>query len=559
MKKRDILNLAPILAVAVVATTGCTKLNENEVSKIFVGTSGTGGVTPGSQLIAAYNDLNTVMHGQDEIFSLQENTTDECLVPTRAGDWDDNGVWRLLHTHTWDATHGQVAQVFTNLGTLEADATTTLALNPSAEQAAEAIFLRSLAQYYYLNLFGQVPYRTVADYNSIGIAPVMQPADAIDSLVANLTAIIPVLDPNNDHSLATPNAARFLLMKTLLNKQWFLNPAHPAAQVASDMQQIYTLGQAIESSAQPMPGPGGSIKLTAYYFDNFGPNNGGFGVTGTGNASNENIFVYGNNGTQTNANGTGNGAIDDRWMMALHYNSWDQNGAYGNAGWNGFSTIAAVYTAFDPTDTRRGNVAYPSANTFGVSPISGLRVGLDSGAQYNEAGVQEMDRRGNLLSFNGNVANIETDVHTLEGDGIRGIKYYPDYANYTGHASNQLAMFRLADVMLMMAEADLSGASGGAADALSIVNTLHNARGAAPLSTISLVNTSNLYDPTTILEERQKELWWESWRREDMIRMGVFLQAWDLKTADVGTTYLLFPIPVTQVVANPNLKQNPGY
>jgi hypothetical protein len=44
-----------------------------------------------------------------------------------------------------------------------------------------------------------------------------------------------------------------------------------------------------------------------------------------------------------------------------------------------------------------------------------------------------------------------------------------------------------------------------------------------------------------------------------MIRMGVFLIAWDLKTADVGTTYLLFPIPVTQVVANPNLKQNPGY
>jgi len=170
-----------------------------------------------------------------------------------------------------------------------------------------------------------------------------------------------------------------------------------------------------------------------------------------------------------------------------------------------------------------------------------------------------MDRRGNLLSFLEPVANIETDVHTLEGAGIRGIKYYPDYANYTSHPSNQLAIFRFADVLLMEAEADVSGASGGTGEALTKVNQIHTARGAAPLSSISLVNTANLYDGTTILSERQKELWWESWRREDMIRMGVFLQAWDLKTADVGNTYLLFPIPVTQVVANPNLKQNPGY
>jgi hypothetical protein len=41
--------------------------------------------------------------------------------------------------------------------------------------------------------------------------------------------------------------------------------------------------------------------------------------------------------------------------------------------------------------------------------------------------------------------------------------------------------------------------------------------------------------------------------------MGVFLSAWNLKPADIGITYLLFPIPVAQLVANPNLKQNPGY
>ena len=553
MKKKNILILGQMLVLAALVATSCSKLNENEISKVYVGGS-SGSVSAAAQLITAYNDLNTVMHGQDEIFSLQENTTDECLVPTRAGDWDDNGVWRLLHTHTWDATHGQVQQVFSNLGTLEADATTALALNPSTEQAAEATFLRSLAQYYYLNLYGQVPYRTVPNYNTINAAPVMTPAQAVDTLVQNLTTIIPQLNPNNDHSIATPDAARFLLMKTLLNKQWFLNPIKPAAQAAADMQEIYTLGQAIETSGMTVNGH--ALGLTPTYFDNFGPNNGGF-RSGAGGVSYENIFVYGNNGTATNANGTANGGIDDRWMMALHYNSWDQKAP--NAGWNGFSTIAEVYTAFDPNDTRKGNVPYPAANVHGVSGISGLNVGLDSGQQFNENGDTIFDRRGNALSFLEPVANIETDVHTLEGAGIRGIKYYPDYAQYNGTTSNQLAIFRYADVLLMMAEADLSGASGGAGDALAIVNALHAVRKAAPLSTISLVNTSNLYDPTTILEERQKELWWESWRREDMIRMGVFLQSWELKSADVGTTYLLFPIPVTQVVANPNLKQNPGY
>ncbi len=544
--KRYKLNGFHLLLLAAVVATSCTKLHENEQNKLVIGNGGS--ANAGTQLIAAYNDLNTVMHGQDEIFSLQENTTDECLVPTRAGDWDDNGVWRVLHAHAWDATHGQVQQVFSNLGILESDATTVLALSPTTEQAAEATFLRSLAQYYFVNLFGQVPYRTVANYNTINASPVMTPAQAIDTLVSNLTGIIPQLS-QTDHSYATANAARFLLMKVLLNKQWFLNPSKPAAQVAADMEEVRTLGQAITG-----------YTLTTNYFDNFGPNNGGFGAPGTGGQSTENIFVYGNNGTATNANGTGNGAIDDRWMMALHYNSYDQGGNYGSAGWNGFSTIADVYTAFDPADTRRGNVAYPTANVHGVSPISGLRVGLDSGAQMNELGVQEMDRRGNLLSFQGPVANTETDLHTLEGAGIRGIKYYPDYANYTSHASNQLAIFRYADVLLMEAEADVSGASGGTGEALSIVNTqIHTARGAAPVANVSLVNTGNLYDPTTILEERQKELWWESWRREDMIRTGVFLSAWNLKTADVGITYLLFPIPVAQLVANPNLKQNPGY
>ncbi|MDP4215712.1 MAG: RagB/SusD family nutrient uptake outer membrane protein [Bacteroidota bacterium] len=547
-------NKFSMLVAVLAVSAGCTKLNEGLKSSFPYNPSG-GTASAGGVLTSAYGDLSGLFHNQDQVFSLEENTTDECLVPTRGGDWDDNGVWRVLHAHAWDATHGQAASVFSNLGTLESDATTVLASNPSAEQAAEATFLRSFAQFYFLDLYGQVPYRTVPRYNTVDAAPVMTPAQAIDTLVNNLTGIIGALNPANQHYQVTPDAARFLLMKVLLNKQAFLNRQTPAAAVQADMEQVRTLGMAILGG---ITYPSAKYPLTASYFDNFGPNNGGFGVPGTGGQSSEIIFSYANNGTATNPNGTGNGGITARWMMGLHYNSWDKTGVYGGAGWNGFSTIADLYNSFDATDTRKGNVPYPAPNGAGVSPISGLNVGLAAGQQKNEAGQNITDRKGNPLVFAPTVNLVETNVATLEGDGIRVMKYYPDYAHYTSTASNQLVFFRAADVWLMIAEADLNGASGGSAEALSIVNKVHATRGAAPLAALTLVNKGNLYDATTLLAERQKELYFESWRRQDLIRFGVFLQPWALKTAD-DPKYLLFPIPATQLIANPNLKQNPGY
>src|ERR1700761_5926773 len=228
MKHRS--NKLSALALMLIASAGCTKLNES-LPKQFEFSASSGTATPGGVLVKAYNDMNStnLFFGQDQLFSLEENVTDECLVPTRGGDWDDNGVWRTLHTHAWDATHGQSQTVFSNLGTLESDATTVLALNPSAEQAAEATFLRSLAQFYLLDLYGQVPYRTVPNYNTVDAAPVMTPAMAIDTLVTNLTNIIPALTSTNNYD-ATADAARFLLMRVLLNKQAFLNRQSPAAQ-----------------------------------------------------------------------------------------------------------------------------------------------------------------------------------------------------------------------------------------------------------------------------------------------------------------------------------------
>ena len=536
------LNKFLIVCIGSVSLMACTKLHETLQSSIDNG--GGASTSVQSLLNTAYNDIGTLLVNQDQMFSLQENTSDESLVPTRGGDWNDNGVWRVLHAHTWDVTHAQASTVFLNLGKLESDATTVLAFSPTAEQAAEATFLRCLAQFYYLDLYGQVPYRTVANYNTIDAAPVMQPAAAIDSLVTNLTNIISVLPTNAKTWPANANAARFLLMKVLLNKQVYLNRITPAAAVSADMAQVTALGNTIMTS--------GLYTFNSNYFDIFGPNNGG-SISGYGVPATENIFAYPNNGGAING-GIANVDINARWMMTLHYYSWTlESASNGNGGWNGFSTIADVYNAFDATDTRRGNVAYPT-----VTALSGLKVGMLEGQQYDQNGVARYDRKGNLLIFTPEVEPIETSVDSLERAGIRVIKYAPDMANYnTGHQNNQPAFFRYADVILMTAEAELRNSD--AANALINVNLLHAQRGAAALTTISLVNTANLYDGTTILAERQKELYWEGWRRQDLERFGVFTQAWTTKPADAGTTYLLFPIPATQLVANPNLKQNPGY
>ena len=70
-----------------------------------------------------------------------------------------------------------------------------------------------------------------------------------------------------------------------------------------------------------------------------------------------------------------------------------------------------------------------------------------------------------------------------------------------------------------------------------------------------------------ILDERARELIWEGFRRTDLIRYNRFttsdyLWAWKggVKNGSaVADKFNLFPIPVTDILANPKLTQNPGY
>jgi hypothetical protein len=144
----------------------------------------------------------------------------------------------------------------------------------------------------------------------------------------------------------------------------------------------------------------------------------------------------------------------------------------------------------------------------------------------------------------------------LEVTGIRVVKYVPDYSYYGGPAGNDLMIFRYADVILMVAEALYR--TGETDDALDMVNDLRIARGAPALATMTLVNPANIHAPNTLLAERGRELYWEGFRRSDLIRFGVYLSDWQYKQVN-DPRNLVFPIPSQALAANPNLTQNPGY
>jgi hypothetical protein len=547
-----------VFGLVLVTAVGCTKLDEHLNSTLTnsqtANALGSAGV--GLLLQAAYSDIGGPFTAQDLIFSLQENTTDESLVPTRGGDWDDNGVWRVVHSHGWDANHSQVLNVYNALNKINFDATNVLAFSPSAQQAAEARFIRALSLYQLLDLYGQFPVRNPGD-NLLNAPQVYAGAAGADFIISELSAIVSALPATSAPDKANQTSANVLLMKCYLNKGAWANRAAPTFADA-DMQQVITIGNKIIAS--------GNYSLATEYFSNFDVDNG---------ASKENIFTYVN----TTGVGANNSGINGTWAKTLHYNSYTPNNP--NAGWNGFSTLGDFYNSFGATTAMVGVTKFKAGDISGKysdtavdsriggrfswksTPQSGIKPGFLIGQQYNEAGVAEKDRKGAPLAFDPTIASdMKETGANLEVTGIRVIKYTPDFSNgassYGGPSGNDLVIFRYADVLLMVAEAKMRAGTPDNAGALTLINQLRTARKAATVTSMPLVNTSNPVDPTTLLAERGREFYWEAQRRTDLIRFGVFLKPWQYKPTD-DAKYLVFPIPSQSLAANPNLKQNPGY
>ncbi len=122
-------------------------------------------------------------------------------------------------------------------------------------------------------------------------------------------------------------------------------------------------------------------------------------------------------------------------------------------------------------------------------------------------------------------------------------------------------LFRLPEMYLVYAEANLRGGGGSAVTGMQYVNLLR---------TRAFGNVSGNFNSLSldnILDERARELYWEALRRTDLIRFGKFttgsyLWPWKGNTKsgrEVESYRVLFPISSADMLANPNLVQNEGY
>jgi hypothetical protein len=122
----------------------------------------------------------------------------------------------------------------------------------------------------------------------------------------------------------------------------------------------------------------------------------------------------------------------------------------------------------------------------------------------------------------------------------------------TSNLDNDWAIFRYADILLTKAEAVARKANNWN-DPITValtnqVRTTHGGVTAFPSFTADI-----------FLAERGREMFAETFRRQDLIRFGKYNSAWRFHPADASTNVNIFPIPETQLNANKNLVQNPGY
>lgn len=122
-------------------------------------------------------------------------------------------------------------------------------------------------------------------------------------------------------------------------------------------------------------------------------------------------------------------------------------------------------------------------------------------------------------------------------------------------------LFRAADAYLMLAEAQLRGATTvSESEAKEAWNAVRSRAGLDNL-------TGSQYNLDELLDERGRELYWEGWRRSDLIRFGKYTSdaynwAWKGNVKEgtsVNSRYVLMPIPANELNSNDKLVQNSGY
>lgn len=515
-----------------------------------------------SALGAAYTTFSDF--ASNDPWSLHEIMTDEIVVPTRGQDWDDGGTLRRAHLHSYNKEDGYFNGGW-NFGFGGVNTANrliyqfqSLVESGQVDQAKADAFiaeLQTVRGFFYWQLidwFGNVP--LVTDFASADAAPPTKPRlEVYNWVVGDLEAAVPKLSKAVDgttYGRMNYYAGQALLAKLYLNAQVYSGTAQWA--------KVITACDEIINS--------GKYSLEGNYFTNFNINNSG---------SKEFIFAIPYD--QVFFQGFNIPVRSLHYGSQLTYNLTAQP-------WNGFCAMEEFYNSYSDQDLRKGDVgttegpATKRGNFIaGYQYKAGGGLVMDDGFEVPQPNRQPVpllgDPDGKPLNF-GNIGSTQPQINELgpqayRQSGVRIGKWEIGIGSHPDNMSNDYAVFRYADVLLMKAEALWK--TGQAAQALTLVNQIRARAGVPNLSTLDGPVSYDIAGPSVpggeLLNEIGREMFAENHRRQDLIRWGLWseLEKWILpyyNPGDVvkkGTYLTIFPIHKDKLAANPNLVQNPGY
>jgi len=522
-------NLLVLLAAAT-SLTGCTKLDTVPGSALTPDNF----PTNAAQFLQATGPIYTSFYtapGRPYWF-VQNLSADENVLVARGGNWYDGATYAQLFLHTYNADNGNVGSCWSwGFGTI-GQCNQVLNIFASAPESpakvqtlAEVKTMRALCYFYMMDLFGNVPLTTVFADPTADLAT--KPRAQIFSFIeTELLAQIPNLSATTGSSTygrPTKYLAYAILAKMYLNAQYYTGTAR--------WQDAVTMCDNIIS--------GGQYELTADYLAMFKPNN-------TTTAPKDFIFAIPYDGLNalgmTYARFTMHPSLQTKYKMP-----------YTPAGpMYTLPTFIALYN--DANDVRKKQYLIGKQFLNDGSPIIVTTTNKGLSDAYNgpspTAVVQHQLEFTPDIIFR-NVATFDVGNDELANEeGARSIKFYPDSLSPVRDQGNDVPMFRYADVLLEKAEAILRGATPTLGHTpVSLVNQVRARAKAAPVAAVTL---------NDILDERGREFPMEGWRRNDLIRYGLFERTYSIKT-DADPNHRIFPVPRAEMQLNPKLVQNPGY
>ena len=481
-------------------------------------------------------DLQSMDGGASEIvrafWSVQETTTDAAKC-----SWGNDAWVRALNTNTWsDAQNDAVYAVYVR--TLQGISYVNEYLRQTSPDKlsdrgvdavlaakidtfrAEARFIRAYLYWMALDVFGSVPF--ITEESPIGGAYYPRQAsrqDVFNYCVSELKYLISdqstLSEPRTLYPRADKGSAAGLLARLYLNAEVYTGtPMWLEAKNISE--EIFNMGYA----------------LCPDYI----------------------ALFRGDNGQNPQACG--------EFLWSIDYSD-DYTESYGGTTY----LLAATLASTDITDQSRPNgqrngwaglrVPYEYVNRyFGV--VS---------ADYDTGDYVVLDRRGDVFYIKGRSESMEGELYNFM-NGWSCLKYnnipygqtdqsFLPTSLVRNYSDVDFPMIRLAEVYLIYAEACMNLQQSSSA--MPYLQALSFRAGVEPPAEITA---------DFLVAERARELMWEAHRRTDLIRFGLFdtdEYLWPYKGGDdfAGKAFpaykCIFSIPPTELAANPELVQNPGY